>query len=222
MIKILLMICTVSLLFSCSADTNDAAKKRVKNSHRGVYLLLDTSGTYTQELNKARQIINYLLAKLESGDTFVVARIDSGSFSEKDIVAKISLGSRPSEANRQKRLFSAQVEKFVKEVESSAYTDISGGLLQAIEYLNESGVGHKHILIFSDLKEDLPKNYVRDFDLTLDGFTVRALNVTKLRSDNINPQDYLERVSEWQRRIVQGGGTWGVVNDLDRPDSLAL
>ena len=204
-------------LIACSNGDGES-----KNYQRGVYLLLDTSGTYTEELQKAQQIINYLLASLESGDTFVVARIDSGSFSEKDIVAKVELDSRPSTANKQKREFAANIDKFVQTVRSSAYTDISGGLLQAIGYLNESGVGNKHIFIFSDLKEELPSDLVRDFDLTLDGFSVKALNVTKLRPDNVNPQEYLERVADWEARVEQGGGTWGMVNDLDRPDALAL
>ncbi len=204
-------------LFGCSDGGGQA-----NNYQRGVYLLLDTSGTYTEELVKAKQIINYLLAYLEPGDTFVVARIDSGSFSEKDIVAKVTLDARPSAANRQKREFASTIADFVTNVKSSAYTDISGGLLQAIEYLNEARVGKKHIYIFSDLKEDLPANFKRDFDFTLDGFVVKALNVTKLRSDNVNPVEYLERVADWQARVVQGGGTWGIINDLDRADALAL
>ena len=202
-------------LLGCSSDSSS-------NYQRGVYLLLDTSGTYTQELVKAQQIINYMLATLEPGDSFAVARIDSGSFNEKDIIAKVVLDARPSAANRQKREFAATIEKFVQQVKSSAYTDISGGLLQAIEFLNETDVGQKHILIFSDLKEELPQGFVRDFDLTLDGFTVKALNVTKLRSDNQDPGEYLQRVEEWQDRVVAGGGTWGVVNDLDRSNALAL
>lgn len=203
-------------LSACSEDEPD-------NYKRGIYLLLDTSGTYTKELDEAKRIINYVLSKLEAGDTFVVARIDSGSFSEKDIVAKVVMDARPSTANQQKRAFAATIEAFVKDVQSSNYTDISGGLLQAIEYLNQAQVGKKDILIFSDLKEELPSNYVRDFDLTLDGFTVNALNVTKLRSDNVNPQEYLERIADWQVKVVQGGGTWGIINDLDRiGDVLAL
>jgi len=217
MIRKLIGILMLAALVSSCGDTEEPAKYQ-----RGVYLLLDTSGTYTQELRKAQQIINYLLANLESGDVFVVARIDSGSFSEKDIVAKVELDSRPSTANQQKREFADKVDNFVDTVKSSAYTDISGGLLQGIEYLNESGVGHKYIFIYSDLKEELPKDFVRDFDLTLDGFEVRALNVTKLRSDNVNPQEYLERVADWQAKVEEGGGTWKVVNDLDRADALAL
>lgn len=200
---------------------NGCASEEV-NYKRGIYLLLDTSGTYTRELEKAQQIVNFLLANMEAGDTFVVARIDSGSFSEKDIIAKVVLDSRPSAANRQKRQFIAALEDFVRSVESSAYTDISGGLLQAVDYLNEADVGQKSIFIFSDMKEELPEGYVRDFALTLDGFQVKALNVTKLRSDNVNPQEYLARMAEWQATVEQGGGRWTVVNDLDRPEALTF
>ncbi len=192
------------------------------NYSKGVYLLLDTSGTYTKELHKAKQIINYMLAMMEPGDAFTVARIDSGSFSEKDIVAKVVLDGRPSISNKQKREFAATIDKFVTEVKSSAYTDISGGLLQAIEHLNEANVGDKTIMIYSDLKEDLPKGFVREFNMTLDGFNVKALNVTKLRADNQNPQEYLDRVEYWRYKIEQGGGQWIVINDLDKPEAIAL
>ena len=48
---------------------------------KGVYMLLDTSGTYTEELTKARAIVNYLLGSLAPGDTMAVARIDTASVS---------------------------------------------------------------------------------------------------------------------------------------------
>jgi hypothetical protein len=192
-------------------------------SGRGVYLLLDTSGTYTAELKKAQQIINYLMGtQLGPGDSLVVARIDSGSFSEKDIVAKVTFDSRPSVSNNQKKVFAQTVDKFVKSVRGSKYTDISGGLLQAIEYLNEVDAAEKHVLIYSDLKEELPKGFIRNMNFTLDGFKVRALNVTKLRSDNVNPQEYLDRLEEWKSRVKHGGGDWIVVNDMQREDALAL
>jgi len=202
------------LFFSACTDN-------VTNS-RGVYLLLDTSGTYTRELQKAQQIIHYLLGTLEPGDSLVVARIDSGSFSEKDIIAKVTFDPRPSASNAQKRDFAKQVDNFVKSVKSSPYTDISGGLLQAVEFLNETQVGKKYVLIYSDLKEELPEGYVRNFDIVLDGFQVKALNVTKLRTDNVNPQDYLSRLEDWKVKVEQGGGDWDVVNDLDREDALLL
>jgi len=208
------------MMTSCSdSDTGEVST----GTGKGVYLLLDTSGTYTKELKKAQQIINYLMGtELGPGDSLVVARIDSGSFSEKDIVAKVTFDARPSVSNNQKKVFAETVDKFVKTVRGSKYTDISGGLLQAIEYLNEVKVDEKHVLIYSDLKEELPKGFIRDMNFNLKRFKVRALNVTKLRTDNVNPQEYMDRLKEWSVRVEQGGGEWIVINDLEREDALAL
>ncbi|MGI9223922.1 MAG: VWA domain-containing protein [Woeseiaceae bacterium] len=200
-----------ALLVSCSDEGP---------RNNGVYMLLDTSGTYREELEKAEQIIRFTLSRLDATDTFAVARIDTGSFSEKDIIAKASFDDRPSAVNRQKRVFAQQVADFVISAESAPYTDITGGLLQAVEYLNEKGTGHKTILIFSDLKEDLEAGYVRDIDFELGGFDVIALNVTKLRSDNIDPREYLGRLEEWQGRVEKAGGAWRVINDLDGLEGL--
>jgi len=186
----------------------------------GVYMLLDTSGTYREELDKAEQIIRFTLSRLHETDTFAVARIDTGSFSEKDIIAKASFDDRPSAVNRQKRVFAQQVAEFVSSAESAPYTDITGGLLQAVEYLNEKGTGNKTILIFSDLKEDLEEGYVRDIEFELGGFDVIALNVTKLRTDNIDPREYLGRLEDWQGRVEKAGGQWRVINDLDGLEGL--
>lgn len=187
---------------------------------KGVYMLLDTSGTYAVELNKARLIINYLLGTLQPGDTMAVGCIDTGSFSEKDIVAKVTFDARPSVANNQKRAFKNKVSSFVTGVRQSRYTDISGGLLQAIEYLNESGSVNKYILVFSDLQEELAQGYVRDVPFELSGFHIIALNVTKLRADNQNPKIYLARVEQWRKKAEKGGGTWRVINDLERLDNI--
>jgi hypothetical protein len=187
----------------------------------GVYLLLDTSGTYREELRGAQRLIHYMLSHLGPKDSFAVARIDTGSFSEKDIVAKATFDERPSTANLQKRAFAKRVGNFVQSTERAPYTDITGGILQAIEFLNEKGTGRKQILIYSDLKEDLEKGYIRDdVPLNLKGFDVVALNVTKLRSDNKDPREYMERVNAWKQKIEKAGGHWKVVNDLDRLDGL--
>ncbi len=206
----LILVC--ALLASCGGESRPA--------NTGVYMLLDTSGTYTEELQKAEHIIRYTLSRLDAADTFAVARIDTGSFSEKDIVAKVSFDDRPSAVNRQKRLFAEQVSNFVDNAQPSPYTDITGGLLQAVEFLNEKGTGTKTILIFSDLKEDLEEGYVRDIDVQLQGFEVIALNVTKLRSDNIDPREYLSRLADWQSKVERTGGAWRVINDLDGLEGL--
>jgi len=203
-----------TLLTGCNQDAGP--------QNRGVYLLMDTSGTYTKELNEAVQLINVILIKLEPGDSFAVARIDTGSFSEKDIISKMTFDTRPSAANQQKRKFREKIDKFIKNVRPASHTDITGGLLQAIEYLNEKESGVKEILIYSDLKEDLPKGFVRDIPLQLQGFNVVALNVTKLRSDNRDPREYLSRLENWQSRVEEGGGQWLVINDMDRLERILV
>ena len=188
----------------------------------GVYMLLDTSGTYAQELERAQRIVDYLLGTLQPGDSLVVARIDSGSFSEKDIICKVTFDGRPSVANQQKRRFRTTIDEFVAGVDGSPYTDITGGVVQAVEFLRESGAGNRHILIFSDLKEELPAGHVRDFPLEMEGCDVVALNVTKLRSDNVDPREYFDRVDNWEGRVVNGGGSWKLVNDLDNLHQLLV
>ena len=209
----------IIILSFISAGFLGGCSDQVPNTH-GVYMLMDTSGTYTNELKQAQRVINFILASLEPGDSFAVARVDTASFSEKDIIAKVTFDDRPTRANQQKRNFRDKIDKFVKTVKGSSYTDITGGTLQAIEWLNEARTGHNTILIFSDLQEDLKKGYVRDIPLQLNGFKVVALNVTKLRSDNIDPREYLDRLAAWQERVEAGGGTWQVVNDLERLEKV--
>jgi hypothetical protein len=209
--KALMLVLTALLIGGCTPTSP---------RNTGVYLLLDTSGTYNEELKKAQSIILYTLSKLQPTDSFAVARIDTGSFSEKDIIAKATFDDRPSSANVQKRAFADAIKTFVDHSQAASYTDITGGLLQGIEFLNEKNSGRKAILIFSDLKEDLDKGYVRDVPLDLKGFEVVALNVTKLRSDNYDPREYLARVETWRQRVEQAGGRWRMINDLERLDGL--
>ena len=65
------------------------------HSH-AVYMLVDTSGTYAQEMNKASKIVNYLLATLNPGDSLAVAKVETRSFTEKEIIAKVTFDKRPS------------------------------------------------------------------------------------------------------------------------------
>jgi hypothetical protein len=188
--------------------------------NKGVYMLVDTSGTYTRELEQAQRIINFTLAKLNPGDTFAVARVDTGSFSEKDIIQKQTFEDRPSMANQQKRQFRDSINSFITGVKPSSYTDITGGVLQAVEYLNESRSGIKTILIFSDLKEEIRPGFIRDIPLQLEGYRVIALNVTKLRSDNIDPREYMNRLEDWRQKVEAGGGEWQVINDLERLEPI--
>jgi len=205
----------LTLLLIAAAGLSACGDKR---SHaRAVYLLVDTSGTYTQELDRAEQVVNFLLGTLNPGDSLAVARVKSRSFSEKDIVAKATFSKDPLEANAQKRAFKERVVALRHQSKGgSAYTDITGGILQAAEFLNETGAGRKTILIFSDMQEELDTRTVRDVNMNLTGIKVVALNVTKLATDNVDPKRYYGRLESWEKRVKTAGATdWRMINDLE-------
>ena len=209
-----------SIAFAIALLALAGCSERV-NRAQGVYMLIDTSGTYAREADKAQLIVNYLLGSLHPGDSLAVARVHSRSFSEKDIIAKVQFDKRPSQANAQKRAFRERVAGFTHEIEPSAYTDITGGLIQAAEFLNETGAQTKTVLIFSDMQEELDKMTERQFPIDLKDIRVIAVNVTKLHADNIDPRLYLGRLEMWQRRVTAAGAReWRVINDIAHLDAL--
>ena len=209
-------------LLSLPALALAAAGCADSRSHaQGVYMLVDTSGTYAQESAKAQVIINYLLGTLQAGDSLAVARVQSRSFSEKDIIAKATFDSRPSQENAQKRAFRERVDSAFRGLGGSKYTDITGGLIQASEFLNETGAGNKTIIVFSDMQEELDKVTQRDFPINLKGIRVIAVNVVKLKTDNVDPRRYMGRLEAWQKRVESAGAReWRVINNLERLDAI--
>jgi len=198
-----------------------AACGDARNHAQAVYVLVDTSGTFVQEANKAQVVVNYLLGTLQPGDSLAVARVESRSFTEKDIVAKATFDIRPSQANAQKRAFRDTTNGFVASVKSSRYTDITGGLLQGAEFLNETGAGTKTLIIFSDMQEELDKVTQRDIPMNLKDIRVIAVNVIKLKTDNVDPRRYYGRLDAWQKRVqAAGAAEWRVINDLERLDAI--
>jgi uncharacterized protein with von Willebrand factor type A (vWA) domain len=212
MMKRLLILLAVAALWGCGDP---------RSHSQAVYVLIDTSGTYAQESAKAQLIINYLLGTLQPGDSLAVARVESRSFSEKDIIAKATFDVRPSQANAQKRAFRDATDGFLKGVKQSRYTDISGGLMQGAEFLNETGAGTKTIVVFSDMQEELDKITQRDMPMNLKRIRVVAVNVVKLNTDNIDPRRYFGRLEAWQKRVTAAGAAeWRVINDLERLDAI--
>jgi hypothetical protein len=213
--RLFVVLAAGALLAGCGSKTNH---------NQAVFFLVDTSGTYAKEVGKAQLVINYLLGTLNPGDSLAVGRVKSRSFTEKDIVAKVSLHNDPLQANSQKRLFSEQISTFTKTsqgVGGSKYTDITGGMMQAAEFLHETGAGRKTIIIFSDMQEELDYKTKRDFPIKLNGIRIIALNVTKLETDNIDPRRYVGRLEWWEKRAKAAGATeWKVVNDMEHLERI--
>jgi hypothetical protein len=50
---------------------------------------------------------------------------------------------------------------------------------------------------------------------------VVAVNVVKLKTDNMDPRRYLGRLDAWQKRVEAAGAReWQVINDIEHLDKL--
>ena len=208
---LILILFASMLLWGCPDTTSHS---------RGVYMLLDTSGSNAEELKQAEATMNYLLGILQPGDSLAVARIDRGSFSEKDIIAAMTFDRRPSVTNQQKRIFKQKLNELKKTANGRTYSDITAGVLQSVESLNDTRAGDKYILIFSDLKEEQAKENMPSFPIQVDGCTVAVFNVTKWRGEDFDLREYYKRVEDWRTRVRAGGGKWKLINELEYLDSM--
>ncbi|MBI3188835.1 MAG: VWA domain-containing protein [Gammaproteobacteria bacterium] len=205
---VLLLLCLGIL--SCRESTPE---------HRAVYVLIDRSGSYAQYQDKVLATIKLTLASLEQGDSFAMARIDNENFSERDILAALTFSSRPSQTNAQKRALLNLVEQQADDSRVGSYTDITGGMLQAITWFNAKGASSKIIIVFSDFPDEPREGYLREFPVNFNGAWVVVWNASQTEpvADAFltETQSFSDRASAWQARVQAGGGNWKLLNDIN-------
>ncbi|MEL7369959.1 MAG: hypothetical protein AAFN74_13655 [Myxococcota bacterium] len=174
---------------------------------RAIAVLIDVSGTYADQAPQVVKTVKAgILPAMKPTDTLTVIRIDEASYGQDNIAAKLTLAARRSEANAQKLKTARALDTFASSVKPARHTDITGAIMLAAEHLREAEPVHKMMIIFSDLREDLPAGTRRELDEgELEGMRVLALNVKRLEADNRDPQVYRERMNAWKRRL-QGAG----------------
>ncbi|MFW5969150.1 MAG: VWA domain-containing protein [Halofilum sp. (in: g-proteobacteria)] len=190
--------------------------------NRAAVVLIDISGAYAGEVDKARRVAGTLLSRLDPGDSIAIAFVDNTSYSDRNFIARADFDHRPSVANEQKREVSAQLDAFLERFSvPSAHSDLTGGMLLARDFLQRTESGRKQLFLLSDLDEDLKPDLDRDGPLEMDGIEVIAVNVIRRDSDNRNPADYRQRVTDWEQRVEEDGGQWKLVDEIDRLEHLA-
>ena len=71
------------------------------------------------------------------------------------------------------------------------------------------------------MQEELDKVTQRDFPIDLKNIRVIAVNVVKLKTDNVDPRKYIGRLEDWQKRVKAAGATeWLIINDIEHLDRL--
>ena len=157
---------------------------------------------------------------MRPGDSFFLIRIGEQSYDRSAVEAAVTLDAQPSRANAQKVKLAGALDRFAKSTTRARHTDISGAILLASEYLRETRAGRKDIVIFSDLREELPKGARRSLDAgELAGTDVLAMNVKRLAADTNDPAAYRTRLADWGTRLTHAGAaSWKIVLE---PEELA-
>ena len=181
--------------------------------------LVDISGTYAGEKANVVNIIKAgIVPEMIPGDSLFFVKIDSNSYAEENLVAKLTLDYRPSKANSQKLAIAKSLDEFSKSNARSRLTDISGALMLCSDYLKSTQSGTQVMFVFSDMKEELPSGVVRNFaDDEFDGIDIVAMNVIKLTKDSTNPEVYRKRLKDWDKRITGSGArSWNTLIDATK------
>ena len=181
--------------------------------------LVDVSGTYAGEKPSVVNTVKAgIVPQMIPGDSMFFVMIDSNSYSEDNLVTKLTLDYRPTKANSQKLAVAQKLDEFGKGKARSNLTDISGALMLCSDYLKATGSGKKVMFVFSDMNEELPKGVVRKFaDDEFDGIDIVAMNIIKLSKDSANPEVYRKRLDQWQQRAAASGArSWNTLIDATK------
>jgi hypothetical protein len=182
-------------------------------------VLIDVSGTYADEKAEVVKILKReVLPAMLPGDTLLVLRIDSESYQKENLEALVTLDHRPSRANAQKLGVAKRLDAFAESPQRSEYTDIPGAMMLASEYLREIPSGSRVMLVFSDMREDLPQGATRRLGQTeFEGIQVVAMNVKRLASDSADPERFRTRLVHWEQAVTKSGALgWRTLMDASK------
>ena len=205
--RVLLAVALAASLGACSES---------KDFETAYCALVDISGTYAKQKSHVVNTVKAgIVPQMVPGDSLFFVTIDSNSYSEENLVAKLTLDYRPTMANSQKVEVARKLDKFGKGKARSNMTDISGALMLCSDYLKASKAGTRVMFVFSDMNEELPAGVVRNFDeKEFEGIDVVAMNIIKLTKDSVNPEVYRKRLEKWEKRTTASGArSWNTLID---------
>jgi hypothetical protein len=178
---------------------------------RAAYLLIDAPRLRSAQ---AQAVVNYFLSALQPGESFGIACLGTGNFSDRDTIGSVSLDARPSLATQQKHLLKKKFDEFTSSPRPVGHLDIAGALLYTVAQLGETNAGERYVLILADLgKEQIPEP-VKDFPLQMEGCRVIPIIVENGGLTARQQAAALKRIEDWEDWVEAGGGEWQVVNDL--------
>jgi hypothetical protein len=97
-------------------------------------------------------------------------------------------------------------------------------MMLGAEYLRELEAGSRVMLVFSDMREDLPVGAKRRLDeAEFEGIELVAVNVKRLAGDSKDPGLFRGRLDDWERRVTGASAVaWRTLMDSNKlPEHLA-
>jgi hypothetical protein len=191
----------------------------MESSETAICVLIDVSGTYADQKADVVNILKReVIPSLVPGDTLITILIDSESYDKENVATLTTLDARPSRANAQKLALSQELDSLALGDAHSRYTDIPGAMMLGAEYLQESESKTRVMLVFSDLREELPEGTRREMRPNeFDGIQIVAMNVKRLGPDSADPEVYRQRLESWEKRVASAGGaSWRTVMDANK------
>ena len=186
---------------------------------QAICVLIDVSGTYADQKQEVVRVIKRdVLPGMVPGDTFITILVDSQSYEKGNVKSVTTLDVRPSRANAQKLALARQLDAFAASDERSEYTDIPGAMMLGAEYLREVASGSRVMLVFSDLRVELPSGTRRQLrEDEFEDIQVVAMNVKRLESDTADPEAFRQRIGAWKTQVERSGGAgWRTFMDSSK------
>ena len=208
-----------ALALALAALLTTAGCLDMQTSETAICILIDVSGTYADQKGEVVKIIKReVIPTLVPGDTLITILIDSASYEKDNVTTIATLDARPSRANAQKLALAQQLDAFAASGVQSRFTDIPGAMMLGAEYLQESNSKTRVMLVFSDMREELPEGSKRELRPDeFQGIQIIAMNVKRLGPDTADPEVYRQRLESWERRVERAGGeSWRTVMDAKK------
>jgi hypothetical protein len=200
----------VAILFLAQA-LGIAACTESARAPRASYLLLETARLKSPPV---QALVDYFLGAVQPGESVGMACLGTGHFSEKDVIARVSLDARPSVAMQQKHLLRKKLDQFSPFPRPGSELDVAGALLYALTCLNETGAEERYVILFVNFKREQIPERVKEFPLQMDECHVIAVDLDEGDLSGREQDAAAKRLETWKDWVEAGGGRWEVVSDL--------
>ncbi len=197
-----------SLVLAVAVSTISVEAKAQVRPPKVVVALLDETLSFPYFEESKQKMARVLVPELEGGDQFLLLAISENGFRDKDLLLQVQMpqpSGRHIDPTFRNRLYLArqQVAQAILGLPFLKYrkTDLKGSLFYAAKLLADSPLTEKHLLVFSDLEDNVAQR-IEPKQLRLSGVKVTALFVSHKEGDI---EAFDTKQQRWKEFLTQAG-----------------